>query len=93
MVKYFECIDFEKKVCIAAPLSLAEATQNYIPSKKNKDHLEFYKGEKIKIFGRYVTPPFNKFWLGEVIGVKVSKPCFVLHKFSTSILILNLLEY
>lgn len=50
---------------------MAEATQNYIPSRKNKDHLEFYIREKIRIFGRFVTPPFNKFWLGEVVGVQV----------------------
>lgn len=52
---------------------MAEANAYYEPSKKNAaDHLKFYKGEKIRVYGKYLTPPFNKFWIGEVAGVKVS---------------------
>ena len=45
------------------------ATADYETKKAN--HLVFYKGEKIRVYERYITPPFGKFWVGEVLDVEV----------------------
>lgn len=38
---------------------------------KKDGNLIFYKGEKINVFEQYVSPPYSKFWIGEVQGIKV----------------------
>lgn len=45
------------------------ATADY--ETKKSDHLVFYKGEKIRVYERYITQPYGKFWVGEVVDVEV----------------------
>ena len=62
-------IVFSTFLYFIAPLSMVVATADY--ETKKADHLVFYKGEKIRVYERYITPPFGKFWVGEVLDVEV----------------------
>ncbi|KAF6024870.1 hypothetical protein EB796_016823 [Bugula neritina] len=50
------------------PISLVKANEDYTPTKPG--YLTFYRHEKINVFSHYLSPPFNKLWYGEVVGVK-----------------------
>ena len=61
--------NFIRFISISVPLVIAEATGDY--KSRKSDHISFEAGSRIKVFGKYISQPYNRLWEGEVIGAEV----------------------